>query len=48
MLTASAKILEREGIVSPSSFYGHLPNYLSHVLALSTKEMNSSFGFKCT
>ena len=48
MLIASAKIPEHEGIMSPSNFYGHLPNYLSHVLALSTKEMNSSFGFKCS
>ena len=27
MLTASAKIPERKGRVSPSSFYGHLPYY---------------------
>ena len=48
MLIASARIPGREGIKSPSSFYGHLPNYLSYVLALSTKEMNSSFGFECS
>ena len=27
MLIASAKIPEREGRISPSSFYGHLPDY---------------------
>ena len=36
MLIASAKIPERKGSISPSSFYGHLPNYYSHELALST------------
>ena len=44
MLTASAKIRERQGSISPSSFYGHLPDYLSYVLALSTKTMSFSFG----
>ena len=28
MLIASAKIPEREGSISPSSFYGQLPDYL--------------------
>ena len=36
MLIASAKIPEREGNISPSSFYGRLPDYQSHVLVLST------------
>ena len=27
MLLASVKILEYEGSISPSSFYGHLPDY---------------------
>ena len=27
MLIASAKISEREGRISPSNFYGHLPDY---------------------
>ena len=36
MLIASAKIPEREGSISPSSFYGHLPDYKSHVLVLPT------------
>ena len=35
LLIASAKIQERQGSISPSSFYGQLPNYLSYVLALS-------------
>ena len=29
--------LEREGGIWPSSFYGHLTDYLTHVLALSTQ-----------
>ena len=36
MFIASAKIPERKGSILPSSFYGHLPNYYSHELALST------------
>ena len=35
LLVASAKILEPEGGISPPSFYGQLPDYQSHVLALS-------------
>ena len=31
---ASAKIAEREGSISPSSFYGRLSDYLSHVFCL--------------
>ena len=31
---ASAKILEREGGISPSSFYVQLPDYQSHVFSL--------------
>ena len=27
LFIASAKILEREGSISPSSFYGELPDY---------------------
>ena len=45
---ASAKILESEGSVSPSSFYGQLPNYKSHLFSLiypvdefSLKEMRT-------
>ena len=34
MFIASAKIGEREGSISPSSFYGELPNYSSHVFCL--------------
>ena len=44
MLIASAKILEYEDIFSPSSFYEHLPDYQSHLLALDTGYMSSSFG----
>ena len=36
MLIALAKIPEREERISPSSFYGHLPNYWSHLLVMST------------
>ena len=36
MLTAVAKILECEESISPSSFYGLLSDYYSHVLAPST------------
>ena len=35
MLISSVKIPEREWNVSPSSVYGQLPNYYSHVFALS-------------
>ena len=35
-LMASAEFPEREGCISPSSFYGQLPDNWSHVLALST------------
>ena len=36
VLIASTKISERVGRISPSSLYGHLPDYWSHVLVLST------------
>ena len=36
VLIASAEFPEREGCVFPSSFYGQLPDYWSHVLALPT------------
>ena len=36
MLIASAKILKREESISPSSFYGNLPDYQSQVLVLPT------------
>ena len=34
MLIASVKMLEHEGTISPSSFYGQLPDYYSHVFCL--------------
>ena len=34
MFIASAKISEREGSISPASFYGQLPEYWSHVFSL--------------
>ena len=41
---ASTKIREREGVgMSPSSFYGKLPDYQSQVLAYSTEGMSSLF-----
>ena len=36
MLIALAKIPEHRRSISSSSFYGQLPNYYSHVFALST------------
>ena len=36
MLIVSARIQEREGSISPCSFYGELLDCLSQVLALST------------
>ena len=36
MLIASAKIPQRKGRVSSSSFFGHLPDYQSNLLILST------------
>ena len=48
MLLASAKILENEESMSLPSFYGHLPNYQSHGLALCTKQMSPSFGSWCS
>ena len=42
MLIASAKIPEGKRSISPSSFNGQLPDYQSHVLALSTQQMSSS------
>ena len=38
---ALAKIREHKGCISPSNFYGQLPNYQSQVLAYSTKLMSS-------
>ena len=35
MFIASAKILEREGSISPSSFYGQVPDYQSHLFSLA-------------
>ena len=43
----SAKIAKREVCISPSSFFWHLTDYQLHVLALSTKQMSSSFGSWC-
>ena len=34
LFIGSAKIPEREGIISPSSFYGQLPGYQSHHFSL--------------
>ena len=34
MLIALVKMLEHEGTISPSSFYGQLPDYYSHVFCL--------------
>ena len=42
MLIISAKMLERNGSISPSTFYVQLPDYQSHVLALSIQQMNCS------
>ena len=36
MLIVSAKFPERDGSISPSSFYRQLPDYQSHVLVLYT------------
>ena len=44
----AAIILEYEGSISPSSFYGYLPDYQSHLLALYTGHMSSSFGSWCS
>ena len=43
ILNTSAKIPEHKGNISPCSFYGHPPDYQSHVLALSTKWVSYSF-----
>ena len=48
MLIALAKILEREGITFPSSFYGQLSDYQSHVLDFSTQQTSSSFSSQCS
>ena len=37
LFIASAKTLEREGIISPSCFYGQLPTISHTILALSTQ-----------
>ena len=42
MLIVLAKIPEREWSISPSTFYGQLPDYQSRMLALSTQQMSSS------
>ena len=47
MLNASTKTQESGESISPSSFYGHLPDYQSHVLALSNQQMSSSFCSWC-
>ena len=44
ILIPSAKIPEHKESISPSSFYGHLPDSQSQVLALSTQQMRSSVG----
>ena len=44
----STKILEREGSISPCSFYGLLPDCQSHVLDLSTQQMSFSFCSWCS
>ena len=36
ILIVSAEILEYEGSISSSSFYGHLPDYQPNLLALNT------------
>ena len=48
MLIASDTIPEPEGSISPCGFYGHLPDYWSHVSALSTKYMSSFLGSWCS
>ena len=47
VLITSTEIWEHEGSISPSSFYGQLPNYYSHVLALSSQETCFSFSSWC-
>ena len=53
MFITSAKVPEHEGSISPSSFYGQLPDYWSHVFSLiypvdefSFKEMKTWGQFK--
>ena len=48
MLIALAKIPEREENISPSSYYGRLPNYQPHPLFFSTQQMSSSFCSWCS
>ena len=48
MLIASTKIPEQQGIIPPSSFYGQLPDYWPHVLALSTQWTSSFFCSWCS
>ena len=45
---ASDKIPERNGSISPCSFYGQWPNYCLQVLALSTLQMSSTFCSCCS
>ena len=48
ILIVSAEILEYEGSISSSSFYGHLPDYQPNLLALNTGYMSSSCGSWCS
>ena len=43
LFTASAKIPERERSISPSSCYGQLPDYQSHVFSLIYSAVEFSF-----
>ena len=45
MFIGSPKVVEREGRISPSSFYGKLPVYWSQMLALTTWLMSFIFLF---
>ena len=45
MLIALAKIPESKGKISPSSFYEHLPDYYSHMLALHLIYLVDEFFF---
>ena len=47
MLICSAKISEHKRSISPFSFYVQLPDYQSHVPALSTLKMSFSFCSWC-
>ena len=43
LFIASAKILEREGNISPSNFFGQLPDSKSHVFSLISPVGEFSF-----